>query len=823
MRRLLSVLLVLGGLVLVAPPAQAAVSVTVSASRTTLPTGSSVTLSGRAVDAKPGSVVKLQRHTATGWTTVASKKVWSTRSYSFTTTPPKGYQSYRVLKPRQLGQASAVSRTVKLTVQWRPTVVLGDAHDQVDGTTGQVTTTATGGTTGLAAGTQVRRDLQQPDGSWAAQGWTTLAADHTWDDTFTSSDGQHLRYTAPASGARLATSSATFAVDGSWTPTITAAATMDPATLDARVTGSSTGLPAGVTLQRQRAVNGTWTNQGTPVTVAADGSFTDSFVVEMNRDYRYAAPAAGLRQAASSAPFAFADTPVGQASLGTTTSVVFPAGATERTLLLHLDEGQVFTSDGPWWVTESVTDPAGATMPGFGPADQDVTAVAPVSGDYRIRLTAGSSTSSRTVRFTLSAPVVVTTTLDAPAQDVASTMPGQVVDLVFAAEAGGVVSEHATPDPQLGHAPGAVSLRTPGGTVVPTWGRLVREGTTWRLPGATGDYTLRITPGRGGVVDRQEQAVLAAHEATPAVDGAPGHVSLDRPGRVGVVTVTVPAGLRMRLSDTASAYLDEETFGPDGALVETGSTSPVIDPTVAGTYTQLVSYDGTAEVDYYASTPATYDVAEGSTVPFDQGPAPDREARLRIPVTSGQLFSVEVLDDSGKLCSRWLTVESGDERLDWLTRGTDHPAVVKVAGTGDLVLGVTPCTATGSFRLVPTTVVASTDTGTTTDQSGGTTTTSTATVEATAPGQVMMVEYDAGPHAPNRVTLRATGSTFPDGTTFSPAHAAPTSSSSTGIADGTWETMGTTLSNLTGPTYFFVYAGPTATGTLDLELSRLDY
>lgn len=823
MSRVLSMLLVLSGLVLVAPPAQAALSVTISVSRTTLSYGSTVVFSGRAAGAKPGSVVKLRRKTADGWRTVASKKVGSTRSYRFRVTPPRGYQYYRVLKPRQLGQASAVSRTVKLTVRWRPVVALGDVSHEVDVTDGTVTTTTDGNTRWLPAGTRLRRDLQQPDGTWAEHGSVSVAADHTWSDTFASSHNWRLRYTAPVSGPRLATSSASFAVDGSWTPTIAVEPTMDPLTDEATVSGTTTGLTEGSTVQREYGSADSWVAEGTPVPVGADGTFTDAFRLTMNRSYRYIADAAEPRQEASSAPFEFTDAPAGRVSLNTTTAVVLPAGGTERTLLLHLDEGQTFTYHGPSWVTESVTDPSGAAVPGFGPADETVTAVAPLEGDYTIRLAAGSASSRpRTAAVTLSAPVVIPTTLDADSQDVASTLPGQVVDLVFAADGGSVVSEYATPDPRLGSPQGTVSLLDPSGAVVPRWGWLVREGKNWRLPAASGDYTLRITPRGGDLVDRQDQSVLAGHEATSTVDGAPGHVSLDRPGRVGVVTVTVPAGLDLRLSDTGPVHLSEELFAPDGRRIQTYETSPDVDPTEAGTYTQLVSYDDAAEVEYYASTPATYDAAVGSAVAFDQGAAPDRQAMVRIPVTEGQLFSFEVLDDTGAYCRASPGVESGGELLEWLTRSDQHPSVVKVAHTGELVVGVTPCTATGTFRLQPTTVVPSTVTGTSTTSDGYTRTTSTATLEATVPGQVMLMEYDAG-FSRNQLRVSATGSSFPDGTQFSLAYAEPGMSSSTGFSNGTVDTLPVTLYGVTGPTYFFLYAGPTATGTLDLELSRLDY
>jgi hypothetical protein len=929
MSRLLTVLLALTLFVLVTPPpAHAALSVTISASPTTLAHGSSVTFTGKAVGARRGSVVKLQRKAGLVWRTVASRKVRATRAYRFTTTPPKGYQHYRVLKPRQLGQPAVSSRTAKLTVHWRPSVVLGEVrHDvdtsdgsvtttatgstkglpegvqlrrelrasdgtwtshgwvtvtaerswrdtftsshgrrlrytapadgprraassasflvdgswtptlllgdvsrEVDPTDGSVTTTATGSTDGVPAGTQLRREVQQSDGSWATHGWATLDADHSWRDTFAGSHGMQLRYTAPAAPPRQAASSASFVVDGSWTPTVTATATMDSLTDQVTVTGSSTGLPLGVSVQREYADADSWVAQGVPVSVAADGTFSDAFAGTMNRAYRYRAPASGQRHEASSAPFELTDAPAARVSLDSTTTVVFPAGGTERKLLLHLDEGQEFTFDsnvGPW-SSVAVADPAGAAVPGFSSGDKDVTARATVSGDHTITIAVPSYVTAnrpRTITVTLSQPVVVETALEDPGVDLHSTLPGQVVDLRFTAAGGSVISEYsADHTTEWGYSRGTVSLLDPSGAVVPHQGRLLRQGHNWRLPAASGEYTLRVTPSHSSVVNRRDQSILVAYETTTTLDGAPGHLSFDRPGRVGVVRVTVPEGTTMGLTNTkpfTHPLLQEERFGPDGQLLDTFSS--IVDPTAAGTYTQLMSMDGTAEVDFYAWTPKTYDAAVGSTVAFDQGPAPHRRALVRIPVTAGQLFSLEVLDDAGDRCSSWAGIESSGQLEEWITNGNGHPTVVKIAQNGELVLGVTPCTSTGTFRLQPTAIVPSEVSGATTDHNGDVTTTSTATLEATEPGQVMIMEYDGGSSLSNRIDLRATGSTFPGETTFTVSEVERGSGISSAFYPGTVDTLEATLHNQRGPRYFFVYPGPTATGTLDLELTRLDW
>lgn len=105
-----------------APPASAAVSLTVSASTSTVSEGSAVRISGTASGARLGSVVDLQRWYDGAWRRVARKTLVDSRRFTFRVTPPRGVQRYRVRKPAQLGQTAATSRTISITVTWRPKV-----------------------------------------------------------------------------------------------------------------------------------------------------------------------------------------------------------------------------------------------------------------------------------------------------------------------------------------------------------------------------------------------------------------------------------------------------------------------------------------------------------------------------------------------------------------------------------------------------------------------------------------------------------------------------------------------------------------------------
>jgi len=200
MRRLLAILLAVVGLSLISPPANAAVSVTITASPTTLVEGGSTVIKGKAVNAKPGSVVRLQLWSGGSWQTLASKKVWSTQTYAFKVTPPRGSPQYRVFKPAQLGQKAAVSAVVRLTVTWQPTLTLATAavHD----TSNHQFIHVSGHTN--APNTVVRMQKQAGSGEWRAWGSVTTAADGSYlGDMPNLSRGSIVRAAIVASGARL--------------------------------------------------------------------------------------------------------------------------------------------------------------------------------------------------------------------------------------------------------------------------------------------------------------------------------------------------------------------------------------------------------------------------------------------------------------------------------------------------------------------------------------------------------------------------------------------------------------------------------------------
>lgn len=185
----------------------------IRASATVVDEGDRVTFSGTASGARLGSTVRLQRRGGDSWVTVASRSLRTVRSYSFAVTPPRGRPVYRVLKPRALGQPTAASSSIQMTVRWQPTLT-ARASTHLDGQQRSVTR-ITLEHTGLAGVVVTERrqvpveDTGSGETSWQGTGRTvTLSASGTTTvDRVRESRGTLFAYDAPAAGARKAVSS----------------------------------------------------------------------------------------------------------------------------------------------------------------------------------------------------------------------------------------------------------------------------------------------------------------------------------------------------------------------------------------------------------------------------------------------------------------------------------------------------------------------------------------------------------------------------------------------------------------------------------------
>ena len=814
----------------------------------TVMSGDRVMVKGRVRHARPRARVRLVVRAADGWQRVASTRVRRTGRYRLTTVPPRGDSSYRVLVPGRDGRPAARSRRLAVRATWSPVVATTSTSHSVDAV-GAVTTTATGTAPDLA-GQALARERRLPDGSWVTVGAAAVAADGTWTDSFRSAHDWQVRWTSPASGARQAASSGAVVVDGAWTPTVVLSGTTPTRGVDDRpgvtATGTSTGL-AGATLVRERRLaDGSWTAAGANavVTVGAGGAWSDTFGADPGWQVRWTAPALGARRTASTVTTTVDPLPEPEpepdpdpepdpnrrVELDTAFSVDFAVGEDAVDLVVDLDAGQRWTWVGPQWVDVTVTGPSGEESPVSWDAD---THTASEAGDHVIRVRREDTWATESANVTLSTPWVVPTAVDAPAQDLVSDLTGQLVELTFAGSTGEVVSEYADP------AQGDILPRStpvlvaPSGAVVPRWGRHVRQGHVWRLP-ETGTYTLRLTPPTHDVVDRPDQVVLSARLADVTLDDS-DHVSLEQPGRVALVRTTVPAGLSVTFSDDGPTHLTEELFGPDGTLIDTYSTSPTISPTVAGTYTQLVSHDyGTAEADYYASAPGTLLAqVDGPLVAYDMQGVPDASTLVRVPVAAGQVFSVEVFDSTGELCA--------DQRIGFADytplwnmvspngHQGDHPPVLWTHLDGELVMSIDPCDETGSIRLVPAVDATVTELPTEELPDGGTLRTVEVPIEVTRPGQVTVATWGDGPTFGNgrlegfiRDSTFAADTPFHVGLSRGDASQDGSSWSSDGHA-GTAEEFWLEVFQFSGQRTYLTYAGPTATGTATLRLEESDW
>lgn len=154
----------------VAPPANAAtVSVTIHASKTTLLEGSSTVISGNAVNAEPGSFVRLEHRSNGSWVTVKSTKTAADRTYAFMITPKRGWQFYRVVKPRQLGQPTAASPRLTLAVQWTPSITFATETKIVDGAQWAIIRGSVADQPDALSASYLHVQERQSDGTWRVE------------------------------------------------------------------------------------------------------------------------------------------------------------------------------------------------------------------------------------------------------------------------------------------------------------------------------------------------------------------------------------------------------------------------------------------------------------------------------------------------------------------------------------------------------------------------------------------------------------------------------------------------------------------------------
>jgi hypothetical protein len=129
--RFLAILLAVSGLTILGAPGGLAAAgptrplVHLVASSGAVSEGETVRLHGTVRRAVTGTQVRLQRRVGSGWHRAAPlQRVSPSGAFSFTSTPPRGRQVYRVVSVRRGEQLSGHSASVSIRVRWQPLLAM---------------------------------------------------------------------------------------------------------------------------------------------------------------------------------------------------------------------------------------------------------------------------------------------------------------------------------------------------------------------------------------------------------------------------------------------------------------------------------------------------------------------------------------------------------------------------------------------------------------------------------------------------------------------------------------------------------------------------
>lgn len=550
------------------------------------------------------------------------------------------------------------------------------------------------------------------------------------------------------------------------------------------VTGRVPSVPDGTRMTREHFDGTAWVSAG--AATITDHLWRDAFTTSNGTRYRYTMASSGLRLRGVST----VRTALGRATLAVdaTTEVAF--ATEERHLKVTLEAGQIYTYAGTYWVTPRLTDPTGEQVP-LVADNADYSFEAPLTGTYAVDLS-GNPAEEQPARVTLSRPVVVASTLDAPAVDLTSSLPNQWVDLTFEAAAGAYVSERdAAPYAVV---PDEVDLLDPHGVKVPVLTTLNDDDSrVWRLPEVAGTYTLRVNPG-SHTVDMPDVELLSVVERTMPLDAGPTPVDFDRAGRVAVLHTPTPAGADVSFTSSPARFL--RLMAPDGAPAY---GDPSVEPAQEGLYRAFVAAPEPGSVDFFASSPVSYDaVIDGAQVPFDHSPVHQRDALVKIHAEQGDMFAVYMKHPDGSSCVVHSYPEPSSSAVALWRR---HPLVVLAQETGTVVARVTPCQQQGWFsvrRVTPVTMQPRTDVRG-----------SQGRATFAQPGDVAVLLLDAGPEGSAADT---------QGVTFSVGASDLTDYDKVSFAvDGRSGILDYPMERLAGQHAVVVWGGPRATGWVDFR------
>lgn len=579
MSRVLASLLFLTGLSLVAPPAHAAVSVTIFAAPSTLVVGDQAVIKGKAVNAKPGSVVKLQHKVDGSWRSVASKKVWSARTYSFAVKPATGAHHYRVVKPRQLGQPYAQSPSVGITVTGQLSVTLSASPDTL--TVGSTTTFA-GKAVNAVPGSVV--NLQHKvDGSWQQVATKKVWSTRTYSFVVRPDAGVHsYRVVKPRQHGQPYAVSPAVSVRAATPPPPAPALTVDSTTelddqqrsilvLTGRVSHFS---PSEILLERRWGNDGTWQTHEISAP-RSDGSFEFRVTGWAYAQFRVVVPASAHSPELVSQAFASAQQPYRLPLNSKVTLSGLPDDLRAATVLLDIESGDEVTLVGSYpgnWAA-GVYEPDGSFVGGIRPAYDDDTGQeqyvlrfdAKASGTYVINVASRGGSLS----LWATTPKKVTATVDGPVVDVSNDFAYQTVDVEFDIPAGQAFTFR---DGSSGS--WDMALLDPSGAEQKPWTTAVADYYSWIYRAEmSGTYVYRFVG--DAFISSTTLSVVAATEIAGTVDGPKVVANVDVPSRAVLISVEMPDGgvaAVDRDSDyltavTVDAVTGEPAYGTAGSRV----------------------------------------------------------------------------------------------------------------------------------------------------------------------------------------------------------------------------------------------------------------
>lgn len=383
---------------LAAVPAQAAVTITITATPATLHHGEATTIGGHAKGARAGSVVRLQRRLDGAWRNVDERRLGDGRSYAFRFAPPRGYPRYRVVLPRQLGQDPVASSPVTLTVKWKPSITGTIKRFRRDD--GVWVTRVVGEARSHSGGLLIVQ--KRVDGRWlSTKESSRVSASGTYRFDFVKRPiGSRFRLYAPRVGARLAAWSPTVSIDKlPYVTTISASVFVlyEPSGPVVDIGGSVLPYRETAVVRLQELVDGEWVNQ-------------QEFQLSCCGGYRFLQPLSGQHGAQRVVVEADGSHTADTESLpdlseilnfegvvnGPGVSVWDRLGGRERRIWFAGKAGDLISyriTDGNLFGTPSVINENGAPVPNFVVGDAEYKRLwqLPADGRYALRLIPGPS------------------------------------------------------------------------------------------------------------------------------------------------------------------------------------------------------------------------------------------------------------------------------------------------------------------------------------------------------------------------------------------------------------------------------------------------